>query len=74
LLAIVVKGKPDNSSELLPKPKSIFIAPLVAVVCGDSSSTLRMEGSKLVKELQSSGLLYFDGELEDAGEERTAEF
>lgn len=65
---MVVKGNPAKASELVPKPKSILIAPSVAVVCGDSSKTLSMEGSKLVNELQSSGLVYLGGEFDDAGE------
>ena len=68
---MVVNGNPAKASELVPKPKSTFIAPSVTVVWGVSSRTLSMEGSKLVKELQSSGLVYFGGEFEDAGEGRT---
>ena len=68
---MVVKGNPAKASEFAPKPKSMLIAPSVAVVCGDSSKTLSMEGSKLVNELHSSGLLYLDGESDDAGEPKT---
>jgi hypothetical protein len=68
---MVVKGNPAKASGLAPKPKSMLIAPSVAVVCGDSSKTLSMEGSKLVNELHSSGLLYLDGESDEAGEPKT---
>ena len=56
LLAMVVYGELDAKPVLAPKPKSICIAPWVAVGWGWSSSKLSMAGSKEVNELQSSGL------------------
>lgn len=68
LLAIVVYGELDvRPVLLLPKPKSICMAPSVAVGCGGrpSSRRLSMEGSKAVSELQSSGFVNFVGEAVD---------
>lgn len=41
---------------LEPKPKSICMAPSVAVCCGLSSKRLRTDGSNDVSELHSKGL------------------
>lgn len=67
LLAIVVYGELDARPVLLlPKPKSICMAPSVAVGCGrPSSRRLSMEGSKAVSELQSSGFVDFGGDAID---------
>lgn len=76
LLAIVVYGALDARPVLTPKPKSICIAPAVAVGWGiESSSRLSIAGSKLVRELQSSGFVSLDevdavGEATDCGGER----
>jgi hypothetical protein len=71
LLAMVVYGAFDESPVLAPKPKSICMAPAVAVGCGMvSSRRLSMEGSKDVIELQSRGLVPFGGDAaEDDGVE-----
>ena len=70
LLAIVVNGPLGGKAVLVPKPKSICIAPSVAVGCGVSSSKLSIFGSKLVSELHSRGFVIFcvNAEVdEDAG-------
>lgn len=71
LLAMVVYGAFDESPVFAPKPKSICMAPAVAVGCGiESSRRLSMAGSKDVNELQSKGLVPFDGDAtEDDGVE-----
>ena len=69
LLAIVVYGELDARPVLTPKPKSICIAPVVAVGWGIvSSRRLSIAGSKLVRELQSSGFVSF-AEVDEAGED-----
>lgn len=66
LLAMVVYGAFDESPVFAPKPKSICIAPAVAVGCGTvSSKRLSMDGSKDVNELQSRGLVPFGGDAAD---------
>lgn len=55
---------------LEPKPKSICMAPSVAVCCGLSSSKLRTAGSKVVSELHSRGFARL-GDVR--GEEATGE-
>lgn len=68
LLAMVVYGAFDVSPVFAPKPKSICIAPAVAVGCGtESSRRLSMDGSNDVKELQSRGFVPFGGDDTDDG-------
>lgn len=68
LLAIVVNGALEARPVLEPNPKSICMAPSVAVGWGIvSSSRLSMAGSKLVRELQSRGFVVFD-DMDAAGD------
>ncbi len=68
LLAIVVNGALEARPVLDPNPKSICMAPSVAVGWGIvSSSKLSMAGSKLVRELQSRGFVVFD-DMDAAGD------
>lgn len=55
LAAIEVYGAFEAKPVVAPKPKSICIAPSVAVDCGISSKRLSLEGSKAFIELQSRG-------------------
>ena len=62
LLAIVVYGEfePNPACLVPPNPKSICMAPWVAVGCETlSSRRLSTAGSKVVSELQSKGLVIF---------------
>lgn len=56
-----------------PKPKSICIAPSVAVGCGLSSRRLSIAGSNVVSESQSRGLAGAGDVREDTGEEAAVE-
>jgi len=71
LLAIVVNpvlGLEEELGPACPNPKSICIAPSVAVGCGVSSSRFNMPGSNVVNELQSNG---FDPDDEDGAGDDT---
>jgi hypothetical protein len=59
LLAIVLYGVLADKPVLEPKPKSICMAPSVAVCCGLSSKRLRTAGSNVVSELHSRGFAMF---------------
>jgi len=73
LLAIVVNPVLglEELGPACPNPKSICIAPSVAVGCGVSSSRLNMAGSNVVSELQSNGFVFEDPDDEDGPEDDT---